>query len=403
MARGRALVEQGVHRLPDELAPVWAAVHRRLSTGRAVAGVRVGPLTEAQRTALADFLGADRLPEVKPYVTVRELDAATRAVAGLGVREVVAALLGPVGNRLERRAEITQLWQWLAEHPVVAGQPVLDEWAAAVKNGGLVNGSIEETRAGLTAALRVIEYLPADGVPLPVLAEQVLNDSHALDDGTRCSNLVVRALASIHGVDHPTDAHQRRVLWGLAGVNDDELSSTVLAAGLRPTGDSVAEAVLRLCADAGHAACLTLGQLRAAELAGVVGEVWIVENPSVLALALQRFGARCPQMVCVSGWPSGAGILLLRQLADAGCALRYHGDFDGEGIRIAAHVMARTGATPWRMDTQDYLAAVSTTGPSVGRVTEAPWDPTLASALTEHGITVSEERVAHVLLDEIGR
>jgi uncharacterized protein (TIGR02679 family) len=127
----------------------------------------------------------------------------------------------------------------------------------------------------------------------------------------------------------------------------------------------------------------------------------VFENPSVVALALARFGDRCPPIVCTSGWPSSAGILLLRGLSHAGTRLHYHGDFDGEGLRIAANVVARTGALPWRMGSADYLAAVAD-GPPVGRVTEVSWDADLAGHLVRVGTTVPEERVAPALLDEIG-
>jgi uncharacterized protein (TIGR02679 family) len=129
----------------------------------------------------------------------------------------------------------------------------------------------------------------------------------------------------------------------------------------------------------------------------------VFENPSVLALALTRFGGRCPPIVCTSGWPSSAAVLLLQRLAAAGCRLHYHGDFDGEGLRIAAHVLARTGATAWHMGSADYLRALATApaGTPVGRVTDAPWDHELAAHLRSHGVTISEERVANELLDEI--
>ena len=40
------------------------------------------------------------------------------------------------------------------------------------------------------------------------------------------------------------------------------------------------------------------------------------------------------------GWPNSAAVLLLQKLAAAGTWLYYHGDFDGEGLRIAAAVVA---------------------------------------------------------------
>jgi uncharacterized protein (TIGR02679 family) len=212
--------------------------------------------------------------------------------------------------------------------------------------------------------------------------------------------LVLRALATVYGTDAPSNAAERRALWERAGIADDQLSAVVLAAGLVPAGDGIAAVLLRACAESGDAAALTLAHLRAADFAAVPPDVWIVENPSVLAVALTRFGPKCPPLVCTSGWPNSAGMVLLHTLSRAGATLHYHGDFDGEGIRIAAHIIARTGAHPWRMSTSDYLAALSagSTGPPVGRVTDAPWDTALAPALRTHGTAVAEERVTEGLL-----
>lgn len=104
------------------------------------------------------------------------------------------------------------------------------------------------------------------------------------------------------------------------------------------------------------------------------------------------------------GWPSGAGIHLLRALDAAGQILRYHGDLDGDGVRIAAYVMAKTGATPWRMSAVDYrTAAAAPAGPPVGRVSAAPWDEKLGAAMAERGVAVVEEWTSAVLLKDLSR
>ncbi|MFJ6675932.1 TIGR02679 family protein [Actinosynnema sp. NPDC091369] len=354
---------------------------------------------------MADLLGDERLPGEHAMVSVAALDELLVSSVGAGVREVVAALLGPLDDRAARRALAdvarAELWEWATGHPVVTSQPALREWVEAVRKAGLVGGSVERTRDELDRALRVVGALPAAGVPLPVLAEDVLGDPHALDEGTRCAGLALRALAVLHNVAPPGDAQERRALWERAGVVEDELSSVVLAAGLRLGG--VGGRLLRVCADEGHVAALTLAQVRATSFVGTPEAVWVFENPSVLAVAVARFGVSCPPVVCTSGWPNSAVIALLRGLAAAGTALRYHGDFDGEGVRIAAHVMARTGAVPWRMATDDYLLALgdARVGTPVGRVTEAPWDGELAGAMRKHGLAVVEERVTARLLDEL--
>ncbi|RZB16040.1 TIGR02679 family protein [Streptomyces sp. F001] len=402
---------EGVLRRPD-LRPLWLAVHDRLSSGRPVARVRVGPLDEAQRAALADLLGLERLPDARSAVPLARLEEAVAELCGRTVRDVVVELVGPLGDRAaERRRqgdERAELWSWLAGHAIVRAQPALADWAASCRTAGLVGGSPERTRELLTAALAVLEALPAQGEPLPAFAARVLNgDSHALDDGTRLSSLVLRALAAVHGIDAPQSAQHRRALWARAGIADDELSTTVLAAGLCLMGDGPLARVVRVCTGAGQAASLTLAQVRApgefALAAAPEPVVHVTENPSVLALALRRFGPRCPPMVCTSGWPNSAAIRLLRLLADDGGELRYHGDFDGEGIRIAAYVMDKTSARPWRMTAADYLTAAARApgGPGPGRLTEAPWDPQLASAMADHGTAVVEELVADMLLADL--
>ncbi|WP_416876236.1 TIGR02679 family protein [Kitasatospora sp. SC0581] len=392
-----------------ELRPLWSAVHGRLSTGRPVSRVRSGPLDEAGREALADLLGLDRLPGAEPTIPLAGLDSAVLDACGRPVRDVVAAILGPIHDRAAERERKTgqreALWAWLADHEVVTAQPALLDWVGHLRAGGLVDGSPERTRGLLTAALTVLHALPADGEPLPVLAARLLDgDSHALDDGTRLSSLVLRALAVLYGTDVPDAAEGRRALWSRAGVADDELSAAVLAAGLRPVGEGPVATISRICAGAGHPVSLTLAQLRTpGEFTGPAGPVHITENPSVLALALRRFGSHCPPLVCTSGWPNTAVIHLLRRLADDGASLHYHGDFDGEGIRIAAHVMARTGAAPWRMTADDYRAAAPRVpfGPDPGRLTPAPWDRSLIDSMTESRTAVVEEVVADLLLDDL--
>lgn len=386
------------------LAPLWRVLHGRLSSGRPVRAVRLGSLEEAGRSALADLLGIDRLP--RSELTLSRLDTALGDIGDIDARAVVVQLVGPIDDRAARRAASAAdrgaLWTWLTEHRVVRAQPALLAWVDSVRAAG--TGDLVRARTDLDRGLAVLDRLPADGRPLPVFAEDVLHDPHALDDGTRLAGLVVRALAALQGVTVPDSAETRRALWERMGVAEDELSATVLVAGLRPCGDGMLPVLLRACADAGHAASLTLAQLRSST-AWTLGSgiVHVVENPSILALALSRFSGRCPPLVCTAGWPSGAGIRLLRALDAAGQILRYHGDLDGDGVRIAAYVMAKTGATPWRMSAVDYCTAAASTGPPVGRVSAAPWDEELGAAMAERGVAVVEERMSAVLLEDLAQ
>ena len=406
-----------------ELAPLWSALRDRLErSARPVRRVRVGPLAPEQRVALADLLGLDRLPGEAPTVPVERLDVVLlQSPARLDSRGVVEAIGGPLRDRTaERRADEAtraELWTWVAEHPVVRAEPALSAWVRYVRGSGLVSGSVAATRELVGRALAVLERLPGDGGPLPAFADQACNDPHALDDGRRLATYVLRALACLHDEPPPATAAERRALWERVGIECDALSTSVLVAGLRPTGDGPLALTARAWAALGQAVRLTLAQLRADPRAEPAApDIWIVENPSLVAKALDRFGSRCPPLVCTSGWPNTAVVALLRRLRSSGAELWCHADLDGDGLRIAAYVAAKTGARPWRMTTADYLTAIleaaapeavipdagePRTGRPPGRLTDTPWDPDLATALRTHCVAVPEERVADLLLDDL--
>ena len=397
------------HLAEESLLPLWRAVHERLSSGRPVRSVTLRGLDEDARAALADLLGLPTYPG--PRMTVR-LDRLDGALAPLGVdgRTVAGAVVGPIGNRAaehEHRArERTALWSWLSAHPVVVRQPALWEWVERLRADGVPREGTARLRDRCEKALAVLEVLPlAESLPLPTLATRVVGDPHALDGTGALPFLVLRALATLRGHPVPGDAQGRRALWGEFGVDCDAHSTSVLVLGLRPVGDGPLATTLRVWADAGHAVCLTLDQLSGAD--GVRQSspvVHVVENPSVLALAQRRLGAQAPPLVCVSGWPNSAAVALLHRLVEGGARVRYHGDFDGEGLRIAAHVMARTGAVPWRMGARDYVQAwerAGAVGPDPGRMSPAPWDAELADVIADRGVSVPEERVADLLIDDL--
>ncbi|WP_332328090.1 DUF2399 domain-containing protein [Streptomyces sp. WMMC897] len=100
--------------------------------------------------------------------------------------------------------------------------------------------------------------------------------------------------------------------------------------------------------------------------------------------------------------------MLLRRLVAGGATLRYHGDFDWGGLRIAGALRRRVPWEPWRYTASDYRAVV---GAGVGLVrgwsrlsgpaAESPWDEGLAVALAEHGVRVEEEAVLPDLLSDL--
>ncbi len=407
-----------------ELRPLWDEAHRRLASGRRVSRVSIGPLTEEQRDAVADLLGMATRPAPRCTVPLQQLESVVQDAGCADVRHVVDALVGPVGDRAgdraAERAAREALWAWLEGHPAVRGRAGLRHWCAAQRARGVV-GSVERTRRELVRTLAVIDALPADGIPLAVLAEQVLGDPHGLDEGTWVSALVLQAISFTQddraatspgadptapdgGGDPRRGALRRRHLWETVGVTSDQLSSTVLVAGLDLDDGGLVGTLAVACREAAQACALTLAQVeRLARLRSPVDAVLVVENPSVLSLALARLGGDCPPLVCGSGWPNSAVLRLLGRLRDHGTTVLYHGDFDPEGLRICGYLQQHHGVVPWRMGAPDYRAALNhDEGAGVAidpdRVPQTPWDPGLAAALAEHRQAVYEERLVDELL-----
>jgi uncharacterized protein (TIGR02679 family) len=229
----------------------------------------------------------------------------------------------------------------------------------------------------------------------------VTGDAHGLDDGTLLAAVVLRAAAVATGAPYPATAAGRRELWRAVGVSSDEVSTTVLTAGLR------GGAWLDDRTDAGWESHLTARDLRRLDVRPpVTGIVHVCENPRVLEAAVDA-SVRAA-IVCTMGNPAVVATTLLQQLRVAGGELRYHGDFDWPGIAIANALIGTHGCRPWRLHAPDYLAALALLAPLVPelpvlgpRVVTAGWDEQLSAEMAAAGRAVHEELVLDALLADL--
>lgn len=138
---------------------------------------------------------------------------------------------------------------------------------------------------------------------------------------------MLRAARVLGDLPDGSGAEWRREVWASVGLMRDELSTTVITLGL--TGHRGLEAWL------GQPVHLTLRQLVRDPPQLTALDVFVCENPVVVAAAADHLGPSCPPLVCTSGQPSAAVMHLLRLIVSAHGTLHYHGDFDWGGIRIA--------------------------------------------------------------------
>jgi uncharacterized protein (TIGR02679 family) len=205
----------------------------------------------------------------------------------------------------------------------------------------------------------VLKRLPVSGLPRAQLAAESLGDAHALDTDRPISTLVLAAWRHIEGLPsvaddaEPRKAERAREIWAHAGVLVNELARPALLLNLPTSGGSLSKP--------GEPAFASLRLLLRSppNWAAAQRDIYVCENPNLLAIAADQLGPRCAPMVCTDGMPAAAQRTLLTQLATAGARLIYHGDFDWPGLRIANHMMQVHGAVPWRFGTADYQVAVA--------------------------------------------
>ncbi|NJO12178.1 MAG: TIGR02679 family protein [Gammaproteobacteria bacterium] len=417
-----------------ELETLRVRLRARFERGEQRDTFTLSDITSAERRALEGLLG--RAPKAARSIQLRrsELDyAIKRAGLAADLRQALELLDGEIVDRRAEQLRQGQAWECLLEEvPEQRLRALLEEPQGIALLKRCSRGDAAQAAMLLESAQRVLQALPAKGVPLAQLAAQVLGDSHALDAGQAVAALVLRACkaqvagesadldesdadlldtdpgtASRADVDSAARNASTRAQWARLGVAIGELSAPVLCFNLPAPDDSPCGEVLRAAARHGEPVHLTLRALLLNPSAWNVEDVvvFVCENPSIVAAAADRLTTGCAPLVCTDGMPGAAQQTLLGQISAAGARLRYHGDFDWAGLRIANFVMREFRAAPWHFTASDYLAVASETGPRLApeQVVTAAWDAELTAAMLARGVGVHEERVVENLLRDLAR
>ena len=368
---------------------------------------------------MAALLGRSPRPSRSLGLDLALIDAALqRAGIAPSLRHALEQLDGPILHSATESRRLERLWSDAIQncrHP--AFQALLRTGAGLGLLKRLAGQDAPKAAQLGRRAEAVLERLPASGIPRSQLAAEVLGDAHALDDGQATATLVLAALrraSSVAEEDEPAEladlpaarqaaAEERsRAVWARAGVLVNELARPALFLNL-PSRD--AESCVGARGEPAYASLRSL--LRSPPRWDVAGRnVYVCENPNLLALAADRLGVRCAPLVCTDGMPAAAQRCVLAQLAQAGAQLCYHGDFDWPGLRIGNHVVREHGAQPWRFGAAEYLLAVhaaSDPGQVLkGTPVEAVWDADLGSVMQARHLSIPEEAVAGALLRDLG-
>lgn len=368
------------------------------ASGNAVGVLRLGSLNETEQAALAALAGCPARGQRSLRIDVAEVDAALqRAGLATSLRAALEQLDGAIVDGVAQALRLRSQWQQVAaagEHEGLRAALQTAGGRGLLKRLSANGPELAERLVGDADA--VLRRLPAAGIPRARLAVEALGDAHALDDGRPVATLVLSALRQ--GAEPgEIGGERRRDLWAAAGVLVNELAKPVLVLNLPGLAD----------VERGEPAYLSLRRLLRSPPRWQVAarEVFVCENPNLLAIAADQLASRCAPLVCTDGMPAAAQRTLLEQLSAAGASLRYHGDFDWPGVQIGNHLIRAHGARPWRFAAADYRQA-ALAAPRSGRrldtaAVQASWDAGLAAVMLAAGLAIEEEAVASSLLDDL--
>lgn len=391
------------------LAPLRRRLRQRFERAQVegvVESFRIGGLNDAEYETLAKLQGKPSRRSSSILVDVVGIDLALRdAGVARSLRDALERLDGPIIHVPTVRRRIAALWSEALANCTHDGLSTLLETSpglALLKR--LSKQNLGTATDMIHRACAVLQRLPASGLPRAQLAAEVLGDPHALDKGKPIGTLIltvwrqIAPRASQGGDELSAQEESVRDTWARAGILVNELARPTVFLNLPTVGGAVQGN------SPGEPSFLSLRSLlRAPPRWDVAGrDVFVCENPNLMAIVAETLGARCAPLVCTDGMPSAAQQVLLTQLTHSGACLHYHGDFDWPGLRIGNHMLRAYGARSWRFGALDYTAAVEGAPPLrhrlTGREVDASWDKDLAPAMRQYRLLISEESVVDQLL-----
>lgn len=418
-------IEAGLSRLVEKLRD------RYIELGRVGGQALLEQSTARERRELASLLGKPPYRTADINVRLAEVDRALRASGwACTLPDLLAAFFPdtPLVTRPDQRAaralqqadfrtSLLSIAQALPEesrarHWLLNGQHGLNWLFARNKNEPV---RVQEAQLQLVrAVVQALDQLPPIHAPqrLAVFAQRISGDPHCFDAGQPAGRLLRYALAELD-----SDSGSRESIFDLylrAGLLIDTISSSVAVCNLASALDQQSQPDPFVPAAGTRVLLLSLRQLLEwKEVTPATADIYIFENPQVFEEVIARATTNnpLPAMVCTSGWPSAAALLLLDRLIARSSSVRLHysGDFDLSGLRIAAYLLERypERCFPWRFDPASYEHALRDEGTAASQSdlsalealpgTFAP----LVDAIRAAGTWAYQEGIVDVLADDI--
>ena len=217
----------------------------------------------------------------------------------------------------------------------------------------------------LTTVACALARLPEKYERLPLFANRVAQNPHALDFDRIEGRLFLQALAFLQGKHVPAAADERTELLYKYHLIRDDILNFATVYGLKAYAEDGQEIVYwRAAAETCAPLNVPLREIAAAGQILPVAEgadtVYVVENSGVFSTLLDSLQEtqKVVPLVALHGQLKAASWALLDRLSASGVRLLYAGDFDPEGLSIASHILNRyKNAALWHMSVAEYAQA----------------------------------------------
>lgn len=369
------------------------------SLGRTGGSIRLLQLTVEERQALSAFFRINFEGEKSIHISFSQfaVGLGQTRFSDIDVIELLQAYHGGqlLTNHEQLAAAETARQQFFAELRAVSRQSLSLLWLSGVeaKTPGTrrAQAVYEQGRPENIAVFRVVlsalDSLPADYLRLPLFAQQIAGQPHALDSNTGAGRLFIEALRVVK--QGPGEAPKGETQEGLTSVEQeaellysvkllrDDLLNFVTCAGLvaydNQTGGRRPVAYWQQAWEAGAVLNVPLREIvkysvlvpaQRNNAAGLTAKkVFIVENSGVFSAIVDKAageGYPLPPLVCLHGQFKLASWAALDLLAAGCCTLYYSGDFDPEGLLMAERFVKRypQAAQLWHYSVDEYTASL---------------------------------------------
>lgn len=351
------------------------------SLGKVGGSVSIQSFKQAEFEAIARFFGEDvSTIRLKQTVTLRAFEKKLQTTKFEGVT-LVELLETYFGESLVTKQEVlAQIEKERAERfrELALMYPSLTFWFTYLQQRTAdtywINRMLETDDFHLFCAqlVKALDGLPLDYERLPMFGQRILGNPHGFDRTTDLGRLWIHVLHIKRGQWGPPPSDTERVNELLLEFKllRDDITNFVTCSNLVAEQDDTTHPMWQGAMETYSVLNVPMRELlRVNRVRPNRGDtVWIVENSGVFSSLLDDVSDA--PIVCTHGQFKLAAYRLLDMLVASGCRLKYAGDFDPEGLQMAARLKERYGdkLDYWCMDLKSYVASNPSVDLSVERL-----------------------------------